>query len=102
MSNGVEFSRTILEFPALGFLRTALLRNYNSSRKGGKEMFAIIDSLDDLVTELRGLSEALTTVAYSVGEKNDNMLGHDIYSELLFLARSTKKMETEVKNLIED
>ncbi len=65
-------------------------------------MFAIIDSLDDLVTELRGLSEALTTVAYSVGEKNDNMLGHDIYSELLFLARSTKKMETEVKNLIED
>lgn len=32
----------------------------------------------------------------------DLMLGHDIYSELLFLARSTKKMETEVKNLIED
>ena len=54
------------------------------------------------MTELRGLSEVLTTVAYSVGEKNDNMLGHDIYSELLFLARSTKKMEKEVKNLIED
>ena len=63
-------------------------------------MLAIIDSLDDLATELRGLSEALTTVAYSVGEKNDNMLGHDIYSELLFLARSTKKMETDVKYLI--
>ena len=65
-------------------------------------MLDIIDSLDDLATELRGLSEALTTVAYSVGEKNDNMLGHDIYSELLFLARSTKKMETEVKNVIDD
>ena len=65
-------------------------------------MLDIIDSLDDLVTDLRGLSEALTTVAYSIGENNDNMLGHDIYSELLFLARSTKKMETDVKNLIED
>ena len=65
-------------------------------------MFDIIDALDDIVTDLRGLSEALTTVAYSVGEKNDNMLGHDIYSELLFLARSTKKMENDVKNLIED
>ena len=48
------------------------------------------------------MSETLITIAYSVGEKNDNMLGHDIYSELLFLARSTKKMENDVKNLIED
>ena len=63
---------------------------------------SILDELDDLATDLRGLSEALITLAFGVGEKNDNMLGHDIYSELLFLARSTKKMETEVKNLIED
>lgn len=61
----------------------------------------ILDELDDLVTDLRGLSEALITVAYSVGEKNDNKLGHDIYSELIFLARSTKKMEADVRELME-
>ena len=44
----------------------------------------------------------LTGTGEQGGTGDDNMLGHDIYSELLFLAWSMKKMETEVKNLIKD
>lgn len=65
-------------------------------------MTDILDKLYDLSADLRGLSEALTTVAYSVGEKNDNVLGHDIYSELIFLSRCAKRIEREIGSMITD